>query len=100
MIHYHGTPLTPRSELYKLAGKHFCVSYAHPGDADVCAMIGQSVMFDNGAFSAFTKDRAFDAPGYYRWLEPHGRSWHEALRIRGEMNADRKRRWEQGEKKC
>jgi hypothetical protein len=69
-IHYHGTPLTPRSELYKLAGKCFCVSFAHPGDADVCAMIGQSVMFDNGAFSAFTKGKGFDAAGYYRWLEP------------------------------
>lgn len=55
MIHYHGTPLTPRSELRKMAGKHFCVSFAHPADADWCLTHGQSVMWDNGAFSAYTK---------------------------------------------
>jgi len=70
MIHYHGTPLTPRSELMKMAGKHFCVSFAAPGDADVCAQIGQSVMYDNGAFSAFTKGKEFDTFSYYEWVGP------------------------------
>lgn len=69
-IHYHGTPLTPRDELWKMAGKSFCVSYANPGDADVCLRIGQSVMWDNGAFSLYTKGKAVDWTGYYRWLEP------------------------------
>ena len=27
MIHYHGTPLTPRAQLLTMAGEHFCVSY-------------------------------------------------------------------------
>lgn len=69
-IHYHGTPLTPRSELWKMAGKHFCVSFAAPNDADICQRIGQSVMWDNGAFSLYTRDAVIDWAKYYRWLEP------------------------------
>lgn len=69
MIHYHGTPLTPRSELYKMAGKHFCVSYANPQDADVCLHIGQSVMWDNGAFTAYSKGTELNLPRLYEWLE-------------------------------
>lgn len=70
MIHYHGTPLTPRSEMLKMAGKNFCVSFAHPADADWCLAHGQSVMWDNGAFSQHTKGRAPDWSKYYGWLEP------------------------------
>jgi hypothetical protein len=70
LIHYHGTPLTPRAKLLPLAGKHFCVSYAEPRDAGVCMEIGQSVLWDNGAFSAFTQGRAVDWATYYHWLEP------------------------------
>lgn len=69
MIHYHGTPLTPRAELYKMAGKHFCVSFAHPSDAGVCLQIGQSIMWDNGAFSAYTKGKKFEPYKFYKWLE-------------------------------
>jgi len=70
MIHYHGTPITPRRELEKMAGRHFCVSFAHPQDADWCLENAQSVMWDNGAFSAFTKGKAFDVDGYSAWVEP------------------------------
>lgn len=70
MIHYHGTPLTPRSELMKMAGKHFCVSFAHPADADWCLAHGQSVMWDNGAFSAFTRGAKFDPAAYAEWVAP------------------------------
>jgi hypothetical protein len=69
MIHYHGTPLTPRAELYKMAGKHFCVSFAHPSDAGVCLQIGQSIMWDNGAFSVYTKGKKFEPYKFYKWLE-------------------------------
>lgn len=77
MIHFHGTPLTPRSELLKMAGKHFCVSFANPGDADWCLEHGQSVMWDSGAFTAFTKGRPVVWADYYRWLEPRigGENW-------------------------
>ena len=70
MIHYHGTPLTPRAELGKMAGKHFCVSFANPGDAEWCLSNGQSVLWDNGAFSFKTQGKPVDWAKYYAWLEP------------------------------
>ena len=69
-LHYHGTPFTPREMLWRMAGKNFCVSFAEPRDADICLRIGQSVMFDNGAFSLHTRGAAVDWNAYYRWLEP------------------------------
>lgn len=69
-IHYHGTPLTPRAELMKLAGKHFCVSFADSRDGDWCLANGQSVMWDSGAFTAHTQRRVVDWSAYYAWLEP------------------------------
>lgn len=70
MIHYHGTPLTPRSELQKLAGKHFCVSAAHPLDADWCLAHGQSVMWDNGAFTMHTQGVQPNWNDFYDWVAP------------------------------
>lgn len=69
MIHYHGTPLTPRRKLLSMAGKHFCVSFARKDDGEWCLQNGQSVMWDNGAFSAFTKGKTTDWNKYYEWLE-------------------------------
>ena len=60
MIHYHGTPISPRKYLLEMKGKHFCVSYAHPYDLETVLEIGQSVMLDNGAFSVYTKGKIFD----------------------------------------
>lgn len=70
MIHYHGTPLTPREMLLRMAGKHFCVSFANPSDAQVCLDIGQSVMWDNGAFTTYTQGKEFKIDKFYEWLEP------------------------------
>jgi len=70
VIHYHGTPITPRSHLLEMAGRHFCVSYAHRADTEVCLQIGQSVMFDNGAFTTFKSGKTFDMAAFYGWLEP------------------------------
>lgn len=53
-----------------LGGKCFCVSYADRRDVAVCHQIGQSVMLDNGAFSAWTQKKPTDWPGYYAWVEP------------------------------
>lgn len=69
MIHYHGTPFTPKNERQKMAGKNFCVSFAHPADADWCMENGQSVMWDNGAFSLRGKG-GLDADAFARWVEP------------------------------
>lgn len=83
MLHYHGTPITPRAVLLQLVGRNFCVPYADPRDIEVCHEIGQSVMLDNGAFS-FWRERAEgrapsvkairvgrgDWNGYYAWVAP------------------------------
>lgn len=65
-IHYHGTPITPRSVLYELAGRSFCVRYGEHRDAEVCHQIGQSVVIDNGAFQR----KEVDWEAFYRWVEP------------------------------
>ena len=70
MIHYHGTPITRRDpNLTKLAGREFCVSYAQPQDAKWCIKNAQSVMWDNGAFSAYTRGLPFNKSGYVQWLD-------------------------------
>ncbi len=70
MVHYHGTPITPKAQLDRMAGRNFCVSFARPDNLAHCLRIGQSVMFDNGAFSAWTRGEPFNEKGYYAWLEP------------------------------
>jgi hypothetical protein len=79
MIHYHGTPITPRAALATMPGRHFCVSHAHPGDLVWCIRHGASVMLDNGAFSAWTKGRAPDWPAFYAWAAPNMRHPHWAV---------------------
>jgi len=78
MIHYHGTPITKRDpHLLKLAGRNFCVSYAHPYDTEWCILNGQSIMWDNGAFTCYTKNKPFDKEGYIKWLDDklYGANW-------------------------
>ena len=70
MIHYHGTPITPHAMRQRMAGRHFCVSFARPDDADWCLAHGQAVMWDCGAYSAYTRGRIVDFGQYCRWLEP------------------------------
>jgi hypothetical protein len=70
MIHYHGTPITPKTALDSMVGQHFCVSYFRPDSLKTCLRIGQSLMLDNGAFSCFTRQIPFDLHGFYEWIEP------------------------------
>lgn len=70
MIHYHGTPITPRVVLEQLAGRNFCVSYAKPQDIKVCHRIGQSVMLDNGAYSVWRRGITVDWEAWADWVEP------------------------------
>lgn len=78
MIHYHGTPITPRAALLELVGRSFCVSYARPDDLKVCHEIGEGVMLDNGAFTAWRQGRAPDWAGFVDWARPwleHRTDW-------------------------
>jgi hypothetical protein len=69
VIHYHGTPITPRAALLVLSGRHFCVSHARPDDVKICHQIGQSVLLDNGAFSKWRRGHETDWGAYYAWCE-------------------------------
>lgn len=68
-IHYHGTPITPLEELYKLSGKFFCVSHASKHQVRHCHQIGQGVMLDNGAFSAWKSGKQTNWTEFYTWCD-------------------------------
>jgi hypothetical protein len=71
VIHYHGTPLTPRPQLLRLLGRNFCVPFPDPRDLVVCHEIGQSVMLDNGAFTFWKQNREPESwDPFYEWVEP------------------------------
>lgn len=91
-IHYHGTPITPAAQLVRMAGEHFCVSFYRPDNAEVCEAIGQSVLWDNGAFSAFTKGAEVDEDALFAWLEPRLYHPHRAVvldKIGGDVDVQR-----------
>lgn len=62
-----------------MAGKHFCVSFADARDGDWCLANGQSVVWDNGKFTAFTQGKVFDDAKLYVWLEPRLGNPHWAV---------------------
>jgi hypothetical protein len=69
-LHYHATPITPLAVLDALAGHCFCVSHNRPEQVFQAHAIGQSVMLDNGAFSAWRSGHATNWADYYDWAEP------------------------------
>lgn len=103
-IHYHGTPITPNSVLLSLAGKNFCVSHANPQQVETCHKIGQSVMLDNGAFTAWTQGKPTNWPAYYdwcdRWLE-YSTTWAvipDAIDAGSEAQEELIRQWPHGDR--
>jgi len=92
VIHYHGTPISPVIERQKMAGKHFCVSFERPDDAEWCLANGQSVLWDNGAYSAFRHGKPLDTGKLYAWLERRLAQPHWAIipdRIGGDIDEQR-----------
>ena len=72
MIHYHGGPVTPTDAAVKVwAGRHSCVSFAHPQQAALAFEVCQTVILDNGAYSAWTSGAAFDFDGYAAWVRTY-----------------------------
>lgn len=71
-IHYHGLPLTPEVMLLDLVGQHVCISYAtrRPSQLEICLRRMQSVMFDNGAYTAHQQGGRLDEEKFYDWLDP------------------------------
>jgi hypothetical protein len=89
---FHGTPITPKAQLFRMKGQHFCVSFAEPRDADFCEAFGQSVLWDNGAFTQFTKGKPIDETALFGWLEPRLTHPHRAVvldRIGGNVEDQR-----------
>lgn len=81
-LHYHGTPITPRSSLVELAGRCFCISWERPDDIAWCHRYGQSNMIDNSAFTIWGQNMKRIAEGkppiemddafwgkFYNWVE-------------------------------
>lgn len=69
-IHYHGTPITPARLFDQLGGANFCVSHWEPRDVERAHAVGQSVMLDNGAFSAWKSGKPItDWSAYYAWCD-------------------------------
>lgn len=68
MIHYHGTPMNSMHDFVKsFAGKHAMVSFEHPEQLEVAAEVCQSIVLDNGAFSAWKQKKCYDFSGYAEW---------------------------------
>lgn len=74
MIHYHGTPVggTRQDGARFLLGRHALVPFPRQDDMGIVAEACQSFVFDNGAFSAWTKGDTLDVDGYVAWVE----KWH------------------------
>ena len=69
-VHYHGLPLTPNAKLATLAGRSFCVSMAAPSQVRTAHEIGEQVVLDSGAFTAWTQGRTVDWDEYAEWVRP------------------------------
>ena len=52
---------------HAMRAKHAMVSYADPRDIALVAEICQSVVLDNGAFTAWKRGGELDIPGYLEW---------------------------------
>lgn len=70
MIKYHGTPMTPVDTMLRaFRGRHAMVSYANPQQIEEACEVCQSVVLDNGAFTAWKKGESHDFDGYIAWAE-------------------------------
>ena len=70
MIHYHGGPVTPTDAAVKLwTARHACVSFAYPEQVALAFEVGQTVMLDNGAFTAWKQGEPLDVEGYVAWVK-------------------------------
>lgn len=68
MIHYHGLPMTPvLAMLRAMKGHHAMVSFERPDQIAEAAEVCQSVVLDNGAFTAWSAGRKHDFDGYQAW---------------------------------
>jgi hypothetical protein len=68
MIHYHGLPMAPNADMIRAYRSHHAmVSFANPQQLELVAEVCQSITLDNGAFSAWMHQRAYDFAGFTQW---------------------------------
>lgn len=67
--------------LAAMDGKHVCISYATARKSNIewALAKAQSIMWDNGAFSAYTQGVAFDSAGFHDWVAPRLEHPHWAV---------------------
>ncbi len=72
MIHFHGGPITPaEAAVAAWTGRHAMVSYAHPQQLEIALTVCQSVVLDNGAFTAWKGGKPItDWAPFYEWAAP------------------------------
>jgi hypothetical protein len=69
VIHYHGLPMWPMSDMPRaFAARHGMVSFEHPDQIEIASEVCQSVVLDNGAFSAWKSGKKYDFDGYVAWV--------------------------------
>ncbi len=69
MIHYHGGPITPVSAAISAwTRRHACVSFAYPDQMPIACEVAQSVIADNGAFTAWKLGQEMNVAGYLDWV--------------------------------
>lgn len=70
MIHYHGLPMTPTADMLRaMRARHAIMSFENQQHIEEAAEICQSVILDNGAFTAWRKNAAHDFEGYAEWAQ-------------------------------
>jgi hypothetical protein len=68
VIHYHGLPMTPLADMIRaMKARHAMVSFEDYRQIEEACEICQSVVLDNGAFSAWKAKRKYDFAGYQAW---------------------------------
>lgn len=70
MIHYHGLPLSPQADMVAaFKGRHAMVSWEDTRQIEIASEICQSVVLDNGAYSAWRTGAAHDFSDYKDWCQ-------------------------------
>jgi hypothetical protein len=70
MLHYHGLPITPRIILEEaMCPNNFVISMADDRDSKWAIRNAQSILWDSGAWSAYSRGHQIDWNEYYKWLE-------------------------------
>jgi hypothetical protein len=80
MIHYHGGPINPEHAAAQiLRGRHAMLSFADLRSLSLASAICQSFALDNGAFTTWKQNIAFDKEAYLRvvrdWYQHPGFDW-------------------------